>query len=548
MKQKEENMIRTSGTGFLFEALILCLLAIVTGCGSSNGTSQTQAPFSTSTFLTRSQENPLFSNLSSSGTGTVSVDLATRRISGVIVTSGIIGTQAHIHSGTPGVAGPVEIPLIGGPTVWTIPDGTILSLDQMAKLTAGQLYYNVHSAKFPAGEIRGQLNQQVRSAALSGANEAPTPNNSSATGTGILALDPVTRRVSGTVRTTGITVVDPASPKRLAHIHQGAPGVAGDVIVPLEETALGSGVWKVPTGAVLTLDQVAAYNAGNLYFNVHSEANPTGEIRGQIVPATLTVKTAQLSGAQEVPPVATAATGTGIAVANSITREVFGSIRTAGITGTLAHIHDGDVGASGGVIVPLAENPTGSGLWLVPDNQRLPGTPSDELVRFNAGGLYFNVHSAAHGSGEIRGQINIAGPVFNLDGGTPATVPVPPAPPQQTVVFPASGVSFSNHIQAIFGTYCIACHSTGGIGGFMPLTLGASYANLVNVPAVKPLLPGVRVIPGNSSDSVLYKRVSGTGLPDQSLRMPQGGPFLDTLNPSAIPAIKAWIDEGALNN
>jgi hypothetical protein len=168
-------------------------------------------------------------------------------------------------------------------------------------------------------------------------------------------------------------------------------------------------------------------------------------------------------------------------------------------------------------------------------------------VRFNTGGLYFNVHSAAHGSGEIRGQINISGPVFTLDGGSPATVPISTAPPQAGI-FPASGVSFSNHIQIILNSYCIACHTAGGIGGFLPLTVGASYANLVNAPAVKPLLPGIRVIPGNSGDSVLYKRVSGTGLPDQSLRMPQGGPFLDTLNPSAIPAIKAWIDEGALNN
>jgi len=216
MSQKEENVIQTfgTGTGQTFKALILfCFLAFVTeGCGKNNEVSQPQAPINASTFLTRSQQNPFFTNLSSSGTGSVTVDSATRRISGVIVTNGIVGTQAHIHSGTPGVAGPVEIALTGGPTVWTIPDGTVLTLDQLAKLNAGQLYYNVHSAKFPGGELRGQLNQQVRSASLSGANEAPTPNNSIAAGTGVLALDPLTRRVSGFVRTTGITFIDPASP------------------------------------------------------------------------------------------------------------------------------------------------------------------------------------------------------------------------------------------------------------------------------------------------------------------------------------------------
>ena len=124
---------------------------------------------------------------------------------------------------------------------------------------------------------------------------------------------------------------------------------------------------------------------------------------------------------------------------------------------------------------------------------------------------------------------------------------VPTTPPQQGIVFPSQGVSFSNHMQAIFNSYCIACHTAGSFAGFLPLTAGGSYGNLVNVPALL-ALSGTLVIPGDSTNSILYKRVTGSGLPNQGLRMPQGGPFLDTLNPSAIPAIKAWIDEGALNN
>jgi CHRD domain-containing protein len=513
--------------------LLFCFFALVTaGCGGGGGAAPPQAPINVSTLLTRAQENPLFTNFSSSGVGSVTVDPATRKISGVI------GTLAHIHSGSPGVPGPVEIPLAGGPTVWTVPDGTILTLDQLAKFNAGLLYYNVHSARFPGGEIRGQLSQQVRSAALSGADETP-PVTTAASGTGVLALDPVTRRVSGFVRTTGITGTQ-------AHIHLAAAGVSGPVIIPLAETAAGSGIWAVPLNAALTAAQVASFNAGELYFNVHSAANPGGEIRGQIVPATLTVKTAQLSGAQETPAVTTSAAGSGIAVVNSVSREVFGDLKTAGVTGTIAHIHEGAAGAAGPVRVNLDQTAPGSGVWSVRDSDRVL-TPA-LVAQFDAGNLYFNVHSVANPTGEIRGQINIAGPVFNLDAGAPPSAPAPPAPPGQPVVFPSSGVSFASHMQVIFNTYCIGCHTANGIGGFMPLTLGVSYANLVNVPAVKPLLPGTRVIPGDSANSVLYIRVSGVGLADQSLRMPQGGPFLDTLNPSAIPAIKAWIDEGAKNN
>jgi hypothetical protein len=519
--------------------ILTCFLALITaGCGDGGGGGAPQPPINVSAFLNRSQENPLFTNFSSSGTGSVTVDPATRKISGVVVTTGVVGTQAHIHSGSPGVPGPVEIPLTGGPTVWTVPDGAVLTLDQLAKFNAGLLYYNIHSAKFPGGEIRGQLNQQVRSASLSGANEVP-PVTTAASGTGVLALDPVTRRVSGFVKTTGVTGT-------LAHIHTGAVGVSGGVTVALVETPPGSGIWAVPTNVALTAAQVASFNAGELYFNVHSVANPTGEIRGQIVPATLTVKTAQLSGTQEIPPVATSASGNGIAVVNSVTREIFGDVKTAGVTGTIAHIHEGAVGVAGPVRVNLDQTAPGSGVWSIRESDRVLSPAL--AAQFDAGNLYFNVHSAANPGGEIRGQINIAGNVFTLDAGAPPSAPAPPVQPGQPVVFPSSAVSYSRHVQEIFNTYCIGCHTANGIAGFLPLTLGASYANLVNAPAVKPLLPGTRIIPGDSANSVLYIRVSGVGLQDQSLRMPQGGPFLDTLNPSAIPALKAWIDEGALNN
>jgi hypothetical protein len=67
-----------------------------------------------------------------------------------------------------------------------------------------------------------------------------------------------------------------------AHIHIGAAGKNGGVVVPLTKT--GDGVWSVPAGAKLDADQLKAYQAGELYVNVHSEANKPGEIRGQLKP------------------------------------------------------------------------------------------------------------------------------------------------------------------------------------------------------------------------------------------------------------------------
>jgi hypothetical protein len=306
-----------------------------------------------STLMSGDQEVPVIGS-AATGYGTIVLNPVAKTISGVLVTNGIVGTAAHIHDGQTGVSGPVIIPLTGGPTVWTVPAGTVVTDDQIAKLKAGTYYLNVHSTGAPGGEIRGQLTRQVRFAAMSGANEVPAVTTT-ASGTGVLALDPTTNQIRGFVKTTGITGT-------AAHIHEQAAGVAGPVIVPLTQTPAGSGLWVVPAGQLLTASQAASFNAGNLYFNVHSAANPGGEIRGQIVAATLKIGNAALDGAKEVPPVTTTASGTGIMVLNSITKLVYGNLLTTGITGTAAHVHEAPAGVAGPVIVPLTLTPPPSTL------------------------------------------------------------------------------------------------------------------------------------------------------------------------------------------
>jgi hypothetical protein len=68
----------------------------------------------------------------------------------------------------------------------------------------------------------------------------------------------------------------------VAHIHEGPPGANGPIIIPLAKTA--DNAWSLAPGARLTDAQYESFKAGNLYFNVHSEAQRGGEIRGQIKP------------------------------------------------------------------------------------------------------------------------------------------------------------------------------------------------------------------------------------------------------------------------
>lgn len=110
-------------------------------------------------------------------------------------------------------------------------------------------------------------------ATLNGAQETP-PNASAASGSGTAAVDRAIKVLTATVSTTGIVGT-------AAHIHNGAPGIAGPIVFPLTQTPAGSGNWS--TTVTLTDDQFNLLTSGNYYFNVHNATFPNGEIRGQIV-------------------------------------------------------------------------------------------------------------------------------------------------------------------------------------------------------------------------------------------------------------------------
>lgn len=109
--------------------------------------------------------------------------------------------------------------------------------------------------------------------------------------------------------------------------------------------------------------------------------------------------TVELTGAQEVPPVSTKATGRStISVAND--RTVSGSVIVDDMNATAAHIHQGAKGANGPVVIPLTK--TSDKVFSVPAGTRMT---EQQYEAFKAGNLYINVHSNAYPGGEIRVQM-----------------------------------------------------------------------------------------------------------------------------------------------
>lgn len=113
------------------------------------------------------------------------------------------------------------------------------------------------------------------------------------------------------------------------------------------------------------------------------------------------VLTAQLSGASEVPPVVTAATGTLEASLTPDSRVLTWTFNYSGLSGPLtgAHFHGpAGGGQNAGVVVPI----TGSLDSPVSGSVTLSAAQAAELA---AGNWYVNLHTAAHPDGEIRGQV-----------------------------------------------------------------------------------------------------------------------------------------------
>jgi hypothetical protein len=107
----------------------------------------------------------------------------------------------------------------------------------------------------------------------------------------------------------------------------------------------------------------------------------------------------KLVGADETPPVTTSASGEGkISIAKDGT--VKGSVKTKGVVGTAAHIHEAPPGKAGPPIITLTKS--GDDTWMVPEGSKLT---EEQMKAFKDGNLYVNVHSAEHKPGEIRGQL-----------------------------------------------------------------------------------------------------------------------------------------------
>ncbi|WP_211481018.1 CHRD domain-containing protein [Alteromonas confluentis] len=311
-------------------------------------------------------------------------------------------SAAHIHTGRIGTNGDVLVALeqsMDDMTMWMTPEGTMIDEDILAVLVSGGHYVNVHSPDFPSGEIRGQIltdNYALATFALSGAQEVPAVMTD-AFGSGYALVNTDDYGLELKVVTEG---VDDAT---MAHIHTGRVGMNGDVLVALEQSGSDAGTWMTPENAMIDEETFNVLASGGHYVNVHTNDNAGGELRGQILTDDYVIATFMLDGEQEVPVVDTMAMGHGYALVNTSTYALELVVDTEGVDdATGAHIHTGNIGMNGDVLVALEQSADDMGMWMTPAETMID---ADILAVLASGGHYVNVHTPANMGGEIRGQI-----------------------------------------------------------------------------------------------------------------------------------------------
>lgn len=328
-------------------------------------------------------------------------------------------TTAHIHQGQPDENGPVVLWLydssgVNAPGGSLDPDnpvsGTLtLTPTQVAELMAGNYYVNVHTTDNPAGEVRGQIGTHMPdshfNAFLRGDNEVP-PVDTEASGVARLTLV-TTDTLQYEVGVTDIMSIT------MAHIHVGWPDENGSVIHWLyDRTGTNAPGGNFPISGTITLDSQGLLDllTGYYYVNVHTEANPGGEVRGQVEEGRPLAFRANLSGANEVPPLATAASGEAVLALNDMADTLYYRVMVSDIMSiTMAHIHRGGSDVNGPVVHWLYDAAGTNG----PGGEFDPGRPISgslslvitDVVDLMRGDYYINVHTTDNPAGEVRGQV-----------------------------------------------------------------------------------------------------------------------------------------------
>jgi hypothetical protein len=489
--------------------VFFCATVSITACSSKGGDNNPAPTGPTITRRSLLNDKQIVSSTppvsSATGTATVTLNAATGGLSGTVTLSNLTTAvlAVTINDGDFGVNGsPVvsleETPLGSG--IWTIPQTTTaLTAAQMDSYKAAGFHIIVETSSNPNGEIRGQL--------LSFAdNIQPIFDQNCAS----------CHSAAGAASATGLFLDQASSYSSL--VNQTAKLSPGTRVVPFDadnsvlmQRLLGTnGLIQMPPAGPLPAPETLLIKAWIIMGAISdSDTFPVPP-----APRTLFTRRALLQSGQVVAgPVSSSLTGTAAVTLNTASNQLTGTVTLTDPAhiATAVIMNDGDVGTTGGQVVPLTETPAGSGSWTIPATT----LSAAQTNRFINAGFYVSVDTAANPNGEIRGQL----------------------------------LSYADNVQPIFDTNCTSCHFASGPASFTGLLLlsANSYTTLVNKPAFRST--GVRVVPSDANNSVLLQRIAGTGPASVvGSQMPPPESKRPALSQRDQDIIKTWINMAAIDD
>ena len=187
-----------------------------------------------------------------------------------------------------------------------------------------------------------------------------------------------------------------------AHIHEGNVLENGSIVQGFMPMFIGGEAMGTLTDLRKTFVDSLKSDLNELYFNVHSKKHPKGLVRGQLNVGIELADDVILKGTNQVPAVSTTAIGLGLLRLTS-DKKLYSLITVKdldmGDKLLVAHIHKGDAGVNGPVIIGLCKDASDFGKIKI-------NTLSDaNFAIVKSEYIYVNAHSANHPGGLVRGQV-----------------------------------------------------------------------------------------------------------------------------------------------
>ncbi len=325
----------------------------------------------------------------------ISVNISLAMLSGAPV-------NVSIYQGAKGTNGTLFLdltPFLRGNRIVTTISGTDVTAN-LANYFNDNFYVLVKTASHPAGEIRGQIKLETDLnfvADLNGMETIPMIMVSGAYGLGSFGLSMDNSKLNFKVICQGLTGAITG-----AKLYSGTTGMVGVEVANLTSFING----KVITGNIVP--SAALLNnllIGEVYLNITTTQNPTGELRAQLVNHKGLTFDGILNGAQMVPAIATPAQGVCVIRFSPDLTTMYYDIVVDGTATSIdySHLHIGNFGQPyDNSSVQVDFTPSINGNRIKGTKTNVSTLNKDRLLKSN---LTLLIHTAAHPQGEIRSQV-----------------------------------------------------------------------------------------------------------------------------------------------